>query len=113
MDNEIRLLASARAGVDELKAELAEVEQKIAKSPLAVLRAQLKKRLTDMRDIRDDLDAQIRRAALNNYRKTGHKLPHPAVTVWPTHDNRYSWSSLLDMVRIKEDLSAYLNKEDI
>ena len=105
MDNEIRLLASARAGVDELKAELAEVEEELANSSLAVRRAQLEKRLDDMEMIKYDLIYTIRQDAKASFETTGIDRPHPAVTVIPG-------SIRGTLVRIDHDLSAYLNREE-
>lgn len=113
MDDDIRALASARVEVGALKAELAEVEKVLANSPLVVKRAQLKKRLADMRDSCLELDEQIRTDALKEYEKTGHKHPHPAVSV--TQPWEHPWGAAYTenpSVRIKRDLSAYITKEE-
>ena len=112
MDNEIRLLAGARAGCEELKAELAEVEEELSKNPLAVLQAQLKKRIVDMKRVCYDLETRIRQDALDSYGKTGHKLPHPAVSVGPDASILDAWYDPMTPVYIKNNLSAYLNREE-
>lgn len=77
----VTCLATARQAERITKGEIADLEAEIAATPAGQRLARERRALADARFDVQDLEDQVREAALNEHRKTGDKRPHAATTI--------------------------------
>jgi len=74
-------LARARATETALRARIADLEDRIARTPLGLELAALQSQLGDVRSHQADVDHGVRELAVSLYEATDDKRPHPAVGI--------------------------------